>query len=141
MNKYLLTSISIAVGLLLLTGCGKKQWPTADAREETFRWENVNSTKKKDCLYISASIKGNIENLNKIVLLLEGSNKTCPDCPFRPTKIVPVYTAYSRYNKKSNFYFEYCDLKRDKSYRFRLKGINRYDTIESAKTGVRVLGF
>ena len=141
MNKYLIICIFIILGTMLLAGCGKKRWPTADVTQEKFHWENVNSTIKGKCLNIRASIKGNIQNVKKIVLLLEESGEMCQDCPFRATKIVPVYTALGKDNTQSEFEFGYCKLKEDKSYRFRLKGINEFDNIGVAETSVRELRF
>ena len=136
MNKYCFACIIFLLCPLLLISCGKKRWPTANVVKEKFYWDSINSTRQGKCLQIRASVKGNIQNLKKIVLLLQESKNICTDCPFQATEIVPVYTAPAKYNAQTSFRFDYCKLEKKQYYRFRLKGINRFDSVQAAKTKV-----
>ncbi len=135
-NNFLFFCSLILLSPVLLAGCGKKSWPTADASIELFQWKDLSYGRQDKCLNINATIKGRIANLKKVVLLLEESGNICPDCPFQDTELVAVYSDYSGENTKSSFELRYCKLKRDKQYRFRLKGINKYPNLKDPKSEV-----
>ena len=135
-NNFLFFCVLILLSPVILAGCGKKNWPTADASKELFQWKDLSYGLQGKCLNINATIKGNITNLKKVVLLLEESGKICPDCPFRASEIRVLYSEYSGENTRSSFELRHCQLKRDKQYRFRLKGINKYPNLKNPKSEV-----
>ena len=123
--------------VLCLAGCGKKDWPTAQDREDVFTWESISAERESGCLNISARLGGAVHNLAAVVLELEGSPAACPECPFQPESRTFLDLRSPQIKQEGDrLWISHCGLEADRTYRFRLRGKNRINGLEDSLSKV-----
>ncbi len=126
------------LSLLFVTGCGKKDWPEPAVQEDRFDWKTVQGHREGNCLDIKASVQGNADNLDTIILELEGAKEICQDCPFSPTKrrVFPI-TSPEVEKKGSDIRIYCCPFQEDREYRWRLRGVNAFYAIKDVISDIQ----
>lgn len=134
--KLLVFALIAALGL---AGCGKKDWPSVQTREDVLTWEEVSVEREPACLNISARLGGAAHNLAGVLLELEGSPQACPECPFLPSRRIFFEVSAPQVQMTgSRLQISHCGLKAEQAYRLRLRGTNRMPGIEDSVS--KVLG-
>ncbi len=112
-------------------GCGRKAWPTATSKEDSFSFSHLSYRTTKRCLKIKGHILGNIYNLKEIILEIEFKDKnTCITCPFvSQKKVIFLRNNTQLYIKEHSFVLTYCKEEEKEIERVRLVGINKFKTI------------
>lgn len=134
------SSLFLGIGLLIflvLTGCGKKEWPSVVDQEEVFSFEQVSGARKAGCLNLEATLSGAVDNVHTLVLEFEALAEPCPDCPFTPT--ARSYLDLNGYQVKrqgNTIWISQCNLEKDTSYRVRLLGVNVFPGIQTSSSEV-----
>jgi hypothetical protein len=126
------------LGTFVLSGCGKKDWPSPMVKEDVFAWQTVNGQRQGKCLTIQAVLQGNIRNLAAIVLELEAGETICQGCPFVSTKrlFFPL-SSHQVKQEGESISISCCPFDSDLKYRWRLKGINIFSEIQPAVSEVK----
>lgn len=108
----------------LVTGCGKKMWPTPVTDEEMFTFQETSAWLAESCLQVRTRIAGNTNNLDHLVLQLEYGQ--CPSCPFQPQDEQVFFLSAPGLKKENNQITLTLCPKTKMPDRIRLVGYNRY---------------
>ncbi|ACV68626.1 hypothetical protein [Desulfohalobium retbaense] len=130
----------ISVSVFLLTGCGRKVWPTPQAAQDTFSWDQVNGTADKGCLRITAVLQGQSANLAAVSVELEDNPQdgACLSCPFQPQVSRTVALESPQLQLQGDrLTLTICDLSPQRTYRWRLRGTNIYSRLPAAVSVVQ----
>lgn len=121
--------------LLLLTACGKKEWPQPIVTEELLGFNHIEARLDQGCLLINAKVGGQLFNLE--YFLVEVEEDGCPTCPFQPT-FVRKYYPYSKnvYRRENSFIFTVCQKFSTQNLRVRLTADNTYRIIEPVSSEI-----
>lgn len=133
MRKILYLSL-----FLVLTACGKKEWPRPIASEEAVHIDHLEASMDQDCLLINAKMGGKLMNLEFFMVEIEQDG--CPTCPFVPSWVKKYYPFSSGvYQRENSFIFTICDTLPGESLRIRLKVDNTQRMIEPAVSEIITL--
>jgi len=123
-----------------LSGCGKKSWPSPKAGEDRFAFQEIQGEAVEGCLNIEARMSGKHQNLRELVLEIEAKEEPCPGCPFSPTETVELPLSSAKIARNGPILsITWCGLKPGMAYRWRLKGVNVYPSIQDAVSEVKRL--
>jgi hypothetical protein len=75
------------VGMVLVLGCGNKQWPEPQTTEDAIGVESAFGEYEAGCFALDATLSG-IENVDRVAVLLDQAG--CPECPFTATRRIDV---------------------------------------------------
>jgi len=128
-------TIYCAAFILLLSACGKKEWPQPVAGDELVKIDHLEAKLNQDCLQVNVKVGGNLANLE--YFLVEIEKEGCPTCPFSPT-ISRKFFPYSEgvYRKDNNYVLTVCQPMPTNSFRIRVKADNTYHIVQPAVSGV-----
>ena len=136
------TIIAAACLLLMLAGCGKKEWPTPRVSEDRFGWLDVKGGRADDCLLVNIQVSGNFENVSVVTLQLEPIGEGdpslgCPTCPFQAREVVDFVPGQPGLEQNGPFLtLSHCGLRSDVLYRWRIVGTNRLPDLGEVRSEV-----
>lgn len=130
--------LSALLFCLLLTACGKKEWPQPIMSDELIQINHLEARMDGKCLLISAKLGGKLINLEYFMVEIEQDG--CPTCPFVPTfsrKLCPYSAGVVR--RENSFLFTICKPLPAKTLRIRIKADSLHHIVEPAVSEVITL--
>ena len=133
-----------ALAGILLCSCamGIKKWPSAQVKEDQFRWRGVIASRQGKCLMLDGVLSGNYGNLESILVQLEalGDDEPgygCVNCPFNVRQAELVEAGDPRMTRSAGqISIVLCNLEADRTYRYRLVANNILNNLEPQATDV-----
>lgn len=114
-------------------GCGKKVWPTPDAKGEAIALSQETAGWNNACLGVSAVLSGKPGNLEHLVLELAPAD--CPGCPFQASErreFRPDGPGFVLDPDTGRILLSACNLDPAAGARFRLTAHNVFRTLPPA---------
>lgn len=125
----------LAMGVWLLCGCGKKEWPKPLAQEEQVFVDSVAARQDGGCLLVAVKVGGNLANVEFFRVELEAGG--CPTCPFQATTVRQVSPFDAGVRREQNSYLiRLCGLGLTGPLRLRLGVDNTFATLPPALSAV-----
>jgi len=140
----ILSAVVLAVLLLGLAACGKRDWPAPILSEDRYRIRTVNVTRAQNCVVVDIELAGAWQNLENLRLLIEpigtGPDDGCAECPFAP-RISRFYGPDATAVKRSmnRVVVTSCDLDPTKTYRIQVVGTNIYPQLSMVLSDVKTV--
>jgi len=130
-----LATVLLAVLLVGLVSCGKREWPSPVLSEDRYRIRTVNVTRAQNCLIVDMELAGAWQNLDSIRLLIEpigtGPGDGCATCPFVPRFFRFYGPGASEVRRDMNrVVITACDLDPKKTYRLQVIASNVYPALQ-----------
>jgi hypothetical protein len=123
---------------LLLTACGKKEWPQPIVTEEMLQINHMEARFEQGCVLINAKLGGRLVNLEYFMVEIEQDG--CPTCPFTPAFVRKYYPFSSEvYRQENSYIFTICEPLPAQTLRIRLKADNTHQIIEPALSEIITL--
>lgn len=130
-SSILLLSLAVAA----LSACGKAGMPKPPKTNAEFGWESVNGQAiPNNCIVVSGTMNGAVENLNDVILEIEPINDdSCVGCPFTPRE-KERFSAWRLGITPSNLSFSrtYCPQVTGDGVRWRFVGTNTHFSVPNA---------
>ncbi|MGE4298565.1 MAG: hypothetical protein AB7E47_11095 [Desulfovibrionaceae bacterium] len=123
----------VFVVLVVLMGCGKKEWPRPAETEEGFRFTSVTGLLQDSCLTVKAEIAGNWRNMDSVSLELADA-ADCPECPFKAAQTITLSRTETPelFAAGPRISLAYCELPPGEPVRWRLSATNAEPHAEGA---------
>lgn len=130
-----LAALLLALLVLGLTSCGKREWPAPKLSEDRFRLRSMTVQRAQGCLIVDCELVGAWANLDSARLHIEAIGTEpgdgCATCPFLP-RISRFYGpgAPEMRRDMNRLIITACDLNPKKTYRVQLVISNVYPALE-----------
>ena len=130
-----LAALLLAVLVLGLASCGKREWPAPKLSEDRFRIRTVNIQRAQGCLIVDCELAGAWANVDSVRLHIEAIGTDpgdgCATCPFVP-RISRFYGpgAPEMRQDMNRLIITACGLDPKKTYRLQLVASNVYPALE-----------
>ena len=130
-----IAALLLAVLVLGLASCGKREWPAPKLSEDRFRLRTITVQRGQGCLIIDCELAGAWDNLDSVRLHIEAIGSEpgdgCPTCPFVP-RISRFYGpgAPEMRRDMNRLIITACDLDPRKTYRVQLVANNVYPALD-----------
>lgn len=134
-RNFVIICVALLGLLLICAACGKVGDPQPRQNSRSFVWQEVRVTPVNNCLDIRAAMSGVYGNLHSVRLELDGVSgpDDCPACPFHPSETYVLEDLKQSFNSSTGeLHFSYCPRETAPLYRYRLIGINIFDTSQHA---------
>lgn len=145
MRKQIVIIILLLFGLAVMSGCalGRKEWPTAQASEDTFTLSLMEGVRQDNCLVLQVAVKGAAQRLWRASVLYEavgsGEGQGCSGCPFVPREAVHFTRDQKGFGMQGSILkLSICGLEPGTEYRFRVSGKSELPTMPLQYTDVYV---
>jgi len=139
-----LAAALLAITLVGLVSCGKRDWPSPNLNEDRYRIRSINVTRAQACVVVDMELAGAWQNMDSVRLLIEpigtGPGDGCAECPFQP-RVSRFYGPGAAEVKRdmNRLIITACDLDPTKTYRVQVVANNIYPTLSLVMSPITVV--
>jgi hypothetical protein len=132
---FLVRLLIPALLLSVFSACGKAGPPRPRQTSRSFAWQKVSAMPVAGCLDIHGVMSGVYSNLDQVILEFSenGDGQDCSGCPFLPGEKIVVPDLGKVFDSdRGELRFYHCPPLPASAYRFRLVGVNIFDSSSQA---------